>query len=71
MITRICFYRCYDCDDEVQPEKYKKVAECVEHIKKLACVPAIDTSQGQFVKKSLFSLILDTKYHNIQSKQNK
>lgn len=38
---------CYDCDDELLPEKYKKVAECLEHIKKLACMPSADTSQGK------------------------
>ncbi|XP_045195108.1 ubiquitin carboxyl-terminal hydrolase 16-like [Mercenaria mercenaria] len=38
---------CYDCDDELLPEKYKKVAECMEHIKKLACAPSAETSLGR------------------------
>lgn len=42
----LTFCRCYDCDDELAPEKYKKVAECVEHIKKLAYVPVTDITQG-------------------------
>jgi len=41
------FSRCYDCDDELQIEKYKKVAECVEHVKKLACVSSTDGPQGR------------------------
>ncbi|KAL4233209.1 Ubiquitin carboxyl-terminal hydrolase 16 [Mactra antiquata] len=35
---------CYDCDDELLPEKYKKVAECMEHLKKAFAVPTPDSS---------------------------
>jgi hypothetical protein len=38
---------CYDCDDELLPERYKKVAECMEHIKKIACVPSTDITHGK------------------------
>lgn len=38
---------CYECDDEVSAEKHKKVSECMEHIKKLACVPTLDIVQGK------------------------
>lgn len=38
---------CYECDDEIAVDKYKKVSECMEHLKKLACVPLLDGAQGK------------------------
>ena len=45
-------YRCYECDDEVLADKFKKVSECMEHLKKLACVPTLDLALGKFKKVS-------------------
>ena len=46
-------YRCYECDDEVLADKFKKVSECMEHLKKLACVPTLDLALGKLTEKIL------------------
>ena len=38
------YCRCYACDDEILLDKHKKVAECMEQLKKMAGVPPPDAA---------------------------